>query len=631
MPDITVPAPSAGYRGDALSPEVFLGLSRNFSLERDMPVGRKGYSVRRNSATAAVFLERIPVDGGDGSFMGAFLLGNSIYKDGGTPTLVDTITTGAYSSGPPPQWAYAYGRAVLVDGTSFRVLIKDGSTLLSRSPLPDPGAPVLAPVAGGSLSQTNPPWYVRIRWYDSKTGTFSGPSQRLATAASITLSGGNNSIQVTRPSAPARADFWQVQLVKTTDTPSGYEISYDVGIGGGLIAIATTAVTITVAPASGTRFEFRADAASILYRHSNPPAAHFVAFWKGRWFYASAVARWLVWTDVGSPEAFYHDTANPEAGFNTALGDGVGNSISGPCTGLFSNQSVLYYATLGEINTAEGTWEEVFDNQGVYVGRRARITPLTQNGLGAVSASFVAVDQEVYFLSSRGPAVISSGFAGPLETLAVRNIWETRSRQYDNRGRIGYDPESDTVLFSVLTQQSPLAGYPDLVLPWQRSRKTWCPPWTLFTTGMTLARFQTDAGVERGLRLILGSWYGQQLEFGIGHGDGWDGSDGDAAERLPSSVTTNSVTFSGETWASNEHAGKSLVLVSPEGNWTVRQVANNTATTLGFDGAVTGLATTWSTYLGGIPYIWHFAQVAPGEMVVRKVAIPLDDQPSRRA
>lgn len=626
MPNLVVPSPGS-YRGDALTQEAFHSLSRNFALDRDLPVGRRGYTIRRSKASASLaYLERFPCDEGNGTLRAAFILDAAVWEDKTTPTLIETLAVTPYAGTgvPLPGWAFAYGRTVLVNGTDYRVYIFDAGAIQSRIPLTDPGIPTLGAVAGGSLTQ-GVSWYVRIRWYDQITGTFSGPSQRLTPASFIILGGANQSILVSRPSIPSRASHWQVQLVKTTDTPSGYEISFDVGTAG-LITAATTDVTVTIAPASGTRFEFRTDDAQTLYRHANPPPAHYVVFWKGRWFYAASNGRWLVWSDVGNPEHFFHDTADPTQGFNTALGDGVGNSIAGPCTGLFCNQLALYYATHGEINICEGTWQEVFDDTGVFIGRRARISPLTQNGMGAVSPSFIVRDQEIYFHSVRGPAVISGGRVEPLDPTAVRNIWVARDRAHMNRFKVGYDPDSDTVLFSVVTQQTPVAGGPDLILPWQTSKRVWCPPWTLQTSGMSLTRWP-----DRGLRLFLGSWHGQQLEFGVGEGDGWDGSDPDAAGRSPSSVTSTTATFSGETWATDVHQGKSVILVDPNGNWYPRQVSTNSGTVLSWLGAVTGLATTWTTYLGGIPYVWHFAEIESEEMNVTKVAIPLDDQPSRRA
>jgi hypothetical protein len=637
MQRLVVPAPTHGFDGDHTNPQFMLSASRNFSLERSVPVSRRGYAVRRhvNPSSSVGYLERVLVDAMDAVHGAAYVRGASLYREvdpPNDPVLLETLSVDPYGAtdNPIPQWVHAYGRTVLVNGTDFRVLIQSGGSVLSRPPLEDPAAPALSATAGGSMTPAT--WYVRVRWFDSVTGTFSGPSQRVAAAASVTLGGGNLSIQVTRPTAPSRATHWQIQLASGTDTPAGYEITYQPA-SFGLIPVGTSTVTLTQNPASGTRFQFRTDGAQVTYRHSNPPPAHFVTFFRGRWFYASRAAGWLVWTDVGNPEHFFHNTDDPNQGFNTAQGDGVGNSIGGPCTGLFANQFILLYATRTDIHMGEGSWQEVFDDAGVFVGRRARISPLTQGGLGAVSPASVVVDQDVFFVSARGPAVISGGRAYPLALGAVRSVWACVDRRFLHRSKVVYDPDTDTVLFTLVTQQSPVTGAPNLVLAWQREKEVWCPPWTLHTTGGALQRIRLPAGVERGARAVFGSWHGQSIEFGLGDGDGWDGSNPDAAARSPSSATTTSVTFSGETWTTDEHRGKSLVLVDASGNWHYRQVSGNTADTLSWQGAVAGVDSTWKTYLGGIPAVWHFAVLdAEGgeELVARSVRLPLDDQPSRR-
>lgn len=637
MPDMILPPPSEGYDGDSFGPGTFLSGSRNFSLERSLPVTRRGYVIRRVVANVSTvgYLERFPVDSMDAVHGAAYMRGAILYRDAVTPFSLDNLTVDPYGAtgNAIPQWAHAYGRTVLVNGNDFRVLIRSGGVVVSKSPMADPGVPTLAAVGGGSMTQ-GVAWYVRVRWYDSSTGTFSGPSERTTApaTATITLGGGNSSIQVTQPTPPSRATHWQVQMVQTTDTPSGYQINTE-GYSSGLIGIGTTSVTFTVNPTSGTRFEFRDDGANVYYRHSNPPDAHFVVFFRGRWFYASAAAGWLVWTDVGNPEHFFHDTDDPNFGFGTSLGDGVGNSIGGPCTALFSNQFALFYATRTDIHMGEGSWQEVFNEDGTFAGRRARISPLTQGGLGASCASSAVVDQDIYFLSALGPALISGGRAYALRPASIRNVWAGADRRHLNRTKVVYDPDTDTVMFSLVTQQSPSAGAPDMILPWQRSREVWAPPWNLLTSGGALQRVVLDDGTERGARAVFGTWHGQAIEFGVGDGDGWDGSHADAAERTPTSVTTTSATFSGETWALDEHQGKSVVLVDPEGNWHYRQVSTNNSTVLNWVGAVSGFATTWKVVLGGIPAIWHFGAMdadSGQELAVRSIRIPLDDQPSRR-
>jgi len=633
MENIPILAPQrGGYLGDALTPEAFLSESRNFSLASDVPVRRRGYAVRRSDVTAASFLERIPVDEVDGTPHAAYLLADELYEDKASPALLDTLTVDPYDGvdAEMPSWVYAYARTVLVNGTDWRLLIWDGSSALTAlEPLTDPSNPNLGVSGGGSIPDGT--WYVRVRWYDSLTGTYSGPNARTASAGSVVTGSGNNTIDVDQPtSPPSRATHWQIQLSSSIDTPSAFEITAETHASG-LIPIATATVALTLSPTAGTHFDYRTDGAQVIYRHANPPSgASFVAFHRGRWFYASRSARWLVWSDIGSPEHFYSSPTDPTSGFNTADGDGIGSSLSGACTGLFSNQQVLYFAQRGDIQVCEGSWDEVFAEDGTFISRNGRISPLSTNGIGAVSGSSIVVDQDVYFVSPRGPAVISGGSAAALRPEAIRTLWGRRDRAYDHRSRVSYDPDTDAVVFSLVTQQSPVEGMPELLLAWQRNRQAWCPPWTICTSGLSLVRFVTDAGDDRGMRLIAGSWYGQQLELGVSDGDGWDGSDADAEPWTPDSVTSTSATQTAAGWAADEFAGYGVVLVAPNGTWYPRQIKSNTTDTLTWEGAISSIQTNHYVFLGGIAGVWHTAILDAGEVVLRGVNLVLDDQPSRR-
>lgn len=628
-PLVAIPAPQqVGFLGDATAPGAFLRESRNFVLAGGFPARRPGYLVRRSQVSPGTYTERIPCNDLDGTQHAAVLLGAGLYRDGGSLTLLETLSVDPWAAdiNPLPSWVYAYGRTVLVNGTDFRVLIPEAGALMSKAPLPDPANPTLAVVAGGSM--TTGTWFVRIRWYDGITGTFSGPNARTGTAGSVSLTSGNQSISVTRPAAPARATHWQIQLARTTDTPAGYEITYEPATSG-FIPISTTAVTLTVNPASGARFQFRNDGALIVYRHSNPPPAHFVCFHRGRWFYASQEDTWLIFSDVGNPEHFFHDVDEPHAGFNSVQGDGIGHSVSGPCTGLFSNQYQLFYAQRGDIQVGEGSWAEVFSDAGLLIQRNARIAPLVSNGAGAVSGRWAAVDQEIYFVSPRGPSRIVDGRVEALLPRNLRPLWRARAWEVDHRIHVAYEPEQDLVLFSLISQSTGLKR-PDFILAWSREVGAWCPPWTLRHAAMSLQYLQNQDGSKRGLRVVVGSWSGQQLELGAVDGDGWDGSSSDADGFLPSAVTSTSATKAGASWTPDQFAGFGVVLVSPQGDWVYRQVSSNTATTLSWEEAVPGFSTTWTVYLGGIPGVWHTAIADANDVVLRGVKLVLDDQPSRR-
>ena len=620
-----------GYHDGTLSQEVLMSLCRNMSLARSLPTRRPGYAVRRQQGTTEEYTERIPCDEIDGTLRACFLLWDVLYVDKATPSSLETLAVDPWAAvaNALPSWAYAYARTVLVNGLDFRILMASGGDPTSREELPDPGNPTLTTPAGGSMTAGT--WYVRIRWYDEATETWSGPDNRVTTAQTAAPAVGNLSIDVDISAIsggiPTRATHWQIQLVMTTDAPSGYEIHYTPGDTTGKIPVGTTSVTLTTDPSSGDRFPFQTTDAAVVYRHANPPLAHFVCFHRGRWFYGANNQQWIVWSDVGNPEHFYHDTTDPSAGLNSAEGDGIGNSMSGALTGIFSNQFQSFFAQRGDIHVGTGSWAEVYDETGVFVQRNAFIEPLAANGAGAVSSKWVGVDQEVFFISPRGPSVISNGKVEVLASDAIRALWNSRDRAVEHRFHVTYDPDGDLVLFSLATQST--EAKPDLVLAWSRAKKLWCPPWTLRTSSLGLMRFQTDGGTDRGLRAMAGSWSGGQLELGVSDGDGWEGDDADAAGFQPASVTTTSITKTAAGWTVNEFASFSIVIVDPDGKWYYRQVLSNTSDTITWTEPIADIANNHYVFIGGIPEVWHTVLADAKEIELRGVKLVLDDQPSR--
>ena len=198
-----LPVPLSGYRDGALGDDVFLVLSRNFSLHKDLPVRRPGYTVRRQQALAAfTFLEVIPATEGDGTVHTAFQQSTEIYEDKATPVSRASGLTNPYATKTTktPRWGYMQGRSIWVDGTTFRVLIWDtaSGTLKVLPSIPDPDANAgLSAAAGGSMTVGT--WFVRVRFYDSITGTYSGPSSRLLAGRSCRGSEAPQPLQAVRP------------------------------------------------------------------------------------------------------------------------------------------------------------------------------------------------------------------------------------------------------------------------------------------------------------------------------------------------------------------------------------------------------------------------------------------------
>jgi hypothetical protein len=627
----------SGYRSSAIGPDFFLQLSRNFTIAPDIPVRRPGYEIRRKiNANPALltYTERIPADNIAGTLYVAVWDKDTIFEDEQDGTAMISRKTGLVdpyggNTNRLPSWVHMFGRTIFCNGTDFGVIIHDGSNVVVRDSLADPGTPTVA-VQGAGLSDGN--WSVQIRWYDDKTKTYSGPSQRDGSPTPVTTS--SQGLRVTQSTPPSRATHWQVQLTMTaTPTAGDYEITYEPGDSVGLIPIATTYVDLTQDPASGVPFEWRTDGTTIRQRHSNPPAASLVTEFRGRAFYATHAERWLVWSDSTNPEHFYHDTTDANLGYNTYQGDGVSSGITGPCTGLSSNEHVLLYFMENAIVVGEGSWTANFNSNTEFIGRNARLTPLTKNTTGASCPSMAAKDQELYFIGQDGFKMFTGSGVTDLDTEAMQHVWDNRDPTFDHRNKVAYVPSTKMVLFA-LTMLTGAVDAPTVVCAWHTEKKRWCPPWDLHVASMTLHRLTTDAGVNRGAQLLIGLSVGAIVELGFGDGDGWTSNDSDQDDLTGTSGTgTTSMTVSGKSWAANIHWGRSVVITNPTtGEEHYRVCSANTPTVVSWLGAVTGCTTGWYMNLAGIPAGVDLALLDPDalELVLQALVLTLDDQISRR-
>jgi hypothetical protein len=380
------------------------------------------------------------------------------------------------------------------------------------------------------------------------------------------------------------------------DTPGSYEITYEPGDSIGRIPKATVTVTLTADPASGARFAFRTIGASTIYRHTNPPPAHFVTEWRRRVFFAAANNDWLVWSESDNPEYFYHDTTDPHLGFNTLDGESLVQGVTGPCTGLSATQNNLLFFMERSIVMGEGSWALVGEQ------RMGRMTPVVQNSAGAISGSTAIRDHLVFYASAEGPKMLVNGYpSGRMDARAVRHAWALRDPEYDHRIRIAYDPHWDVVICAFVSRNAPITGVADLALVFHVSSGTWCGLWDVSLTSMTLGHLTTDASEDRGVRLMWSMPYGTIGEFGAGSGDGWDGSSAGANEDTSDVDTATSIDKTGAGWTPDEHVGKSIVLEDPiTGNVFTRFIKDNDADTITWDGSATNSGGDWNFAIGGI-------------------------------
>lgn len=636
MPRAETSPPQYGFHDELPHPEALLRASRNMVVGDGLSYRRPGYVLRRQMTVpgSATWLERIPLDEADGTLHALLHFDDDIVTDADSPSTVESAVYDPYgaTANALPQWVHINGRTIWVGGGKMRCLIPNGSTAKSKDRMADAGTPILASDDIGN-SLTAATYYVRVREYDSETGTYSGPSQRTGTAATQTVASGER-LQVDITAQNSRSTQWQIEIA-TTDSPDSYEIVYDpvdssdlpIGDSLGRIGIGTTTAYIIADPASGAQFEYRTIGAQTLYRHASPPDADFVAHYRGRVFYAARDALWLGWSEADNPEHTYQDPTDGLQGFNNLSGESLIDSVIAPCSGLAANEDVLLFFTTAGIVACEGTWA-VLDER-----RDARTRPLTQGSIGGLEGKYCVVDQEIYFRSQEGPKVYSGGvIPNALDSIAIRREWACRDQLYDHRGGCYYLPQLDIVLFSYVSMNAPITGVPDKCLAWHRGSRRWCPPWDLIHTSMTLHRLTPDGGNTRGVRLMMSLPYGGVAELGLSNGDGWDGSDDDA-ELESTSDTSTSADVSGKSWTTNEFVNYSLVLVdATTGQLHYRLISSNDGDTLNWSGAAADAGGGWVLAIGGIPCVrMRCLGPSPEELALRQVVAVHDDQLSRRA
>lgn len=647
--EVEVTVGDLGFRGSAYR-GALLRRSRNLAIHGDMILSRGGYTVRRTVSAlvgAACYLERVNADTSAAAFKACLFAKQDFYTDAATPALLSgdgytQISVDPYGSAgnPIPNWIHMLGRSVWVLSTSpdFRVIVVDsGGTLRAKPFIPDPGNPTLSAVAGTETLDEGI-WYVRVRQRDTDTDTRSGPNSRTTTTVSQVIAAGET-LRVQSSGWATRCDKYQIELAKS-DTPGDYEVVtevYDAASAGsqvadsdGWISTGETDVYVRANPDAGTRFEFRSVRGVSVYRHSVPPAdVGHVCQYNNRAMYSSRTGTYLVFSEPGNPEHFYTDPTDPHAGFNTFRGEGLNDSNISPCRALVATEDyVLYFMDRG-VTIFDGSFVLVTnpDDSATYAGRDAHSRQVAENTLGSITGSTQVVDQEVYFLSAEGPAIFYGGGTTTLDNEAIRAVWRNRDPIYDGRAKIGYDPDTDTVLFGFVSKDANVAGVPDTILPWSRGKRKWGAPWTFDHTSMTLHRDQDDSGNEKGPRLFLGGVYASLLEFGVGFGDGEDGSDADAADLNSTSDTTTSVTVSGKSWTTNEWREAGACLTDrTTGRRYYKRIKSNTGDTVTWEGAITDAGGGWRLNLGGYPSEYHLSIRSPkGKFILQKLRALLFD------
>lgn len=618
------------YREGFFSPDHLGQRSRNMSIRPDQAEGRWGYEIldRGTGDPAGRWTARIPVDSVDGTPHSILINDNAIYEDTAAPLggAIDILNEQPWANDRPVSWLHILGRTILLNGNdndARRVIYDTGGAAMDSVPLgmTDPVAdPTLTSPIDGASTLTAGTYFVRVRWYDSLTGTYSGPNSRTGTCSSVVVSAGDNlTVDIAPCGPPGRATHWEIAISSTTDTPDQYQTV------GGLIAIGTTTYAIQADPTSGVGFDYRSVGTAVLYRHANPPTgADLVAHYRGLAFYASKSDTWVCWSEPENVEHFYTDPTDPTSGFNTVDGESLVDGITSPITALVGNELGIYVFFRTGVVVGEGT----FELSANALDRDAQFNVLTQNSAGAVSQYAQVVDQDIFFLSPAGPAVFSGGRATLLDPGAIRGLWQTRDPDKDKWAMAAYDVEEHQVWFAWASADSPDQRL-DTVCVFDLAKGGWCAPYTLEVATIIPQRYVDDAGNEVGIKMVLGLPYAQWAVYGMLPGDGLDGDATKAAVVTSTGSGATSVTSTG--WglgALQAYIGCSITLVDTvTGVSYYRMVQDHTATQVSFEKTIP-TSRTWYCYLGGVPREVHVAVPVGDLTTLDKLTISHRDVPS---
>jgi hypothetical protein len=590
-----------GYHTQFMSPDFLGRRSRNMVMKGGHSIGRFGYKLlsRGLDAQAAAYTGLFPAIEADGTYHAVLINGTNLYEDKAVPAAPFTIDD-AWAVGRPWSWQNVRGRWYAVNGTSAIMAYYDGAAWQAQAMgMADPDTnPVLTSPVDGTSTLTAGTYFVRIRGYDSKTGTYSGPQNRTGAAGSHTVASGDRlDVDITAVTFDSRCDFWEVQIA-TEDLPDAYLRNTTLGPGSdGLIAIATTTASIVADP-EGAAFDFRDVAGVQVYRHANVPGTpSILAWWRGRMFYASHAATYLYWADPSNPEHFYTSSTDPTQGLNTADAENMTNGIHSPVTALGPTKEALYIFGRGTITAAEGSW--VLSPNGA--DRDSQIHEVVVNGHGAVSPGVQQVDNAIFYLSPSGPAVISGGQAQLIYPANIQGDWQTRDIDNDVWAQAVWDPNERQLWFAY-SQGKEANPILDKALVFDLDEAMWSAPFDIHAASLTLMRYVNDAAAELGNRVVAGIAHGDVGVYGLEAGDGLAADSALAAKRTSTANTTTLITDSTASYSAGALRNISVALLDrDDGRVYYRVISTNNVTQIQFVDPVPASTLGFYFWIGGIP------------------------------
>jgi len=628
---------SKGMRTSFLSPEYLGPLTKNMGYFGDSFEGRLGYDVWNpaNDLTSVVKYASIhPAMDGAGNAMYVYQHGQELYDVDNPGVAFDVVVADPFGIHPPAV-QNAHGRLVYHDTGDARIILNSGGTLVSRVPFTEPttGYTVTMGAAGSGGSWSLVTHYIRIRYYDSLTGTYTAPDNRLTSCPVahqfLPVVGTEDvTVDISLLVPATRADYWDVAIA-TGDSPDQYVTAT------GLIPIGTTSTVLTSIPTTTDTYPYLNVGGALVWRHSNwsVSGATISTIHLGRHFLADPTDTYVIFSEPDNPEHVYYDNTDPGNGPASFQGEGMLSSISSPIVALGATEHGVFVFCHDQVNVGEGTF--VMDADGLQ--RDVRFRSITRGNIGAISPMTATVDNSIFFHSAVGPAVVSGGAVEPIDAGAVRREYSTRDRSLDLFAHVAYDSEERAVLFGIASADNP--GYPDKVIPYSLSRRGYCGSHTHFHTSLTGLYYAFNSTIY-GNAVISGLPYGAMGRFGWASGDGIDASD-DITECLDvtgKGVSSDRIYIDTKSfaWPSNGYRGINCVLVNPEDGeyYEYHVIANKTDATYGdyvqIHTTVPGDAITgWCVYLGGVVRQVHVALPSPDTVNIDNLVVVMDDLPAR--
>ena len=578
----------------------FLYPDRGFKIDRDMVT---------NANTAGMSAVHRHSDGTERTWY----VNDTILYEGATPTSIKTALAAKFA---PAHYNMALpaGFSGYFNGTNSEAqLIREnsGGTALEAvgHDMAAPGALTTSfATSGGTIADGT--YQIRVDWYDDDGSIRVHTAPSAVSAVVVVGGGGSATITVNEPgSTPARATHFRVAFtaVGLGDLPANFLYWQDFAVGAGN-------QVFTALPSVSTSQAFNDINGTYMQAVLPITGVDVCTLHQGRLFVAATTSNEVAFSKRNNSNQWYTTNmvlSGAETGWNA------------PVIGLASVGKTLYILTAVSIHIVYGSFRR--DDIGSNATYKIDVaTDVEDNNIGCVShASIKVVHGQVFFFSTRGPAVLSGGKVILLKPDDIRNFVKNHvDWTYVSRIVCAEDPELNMVCWCVPRRTNSsrpqdgasTAGICDRVMRWDLVHGIWCPPLGLECVHLSTRVNGAQGATSKQTFLMANGPHGQVLRLGYGwSGGGPDdvsGTDYDGQTASASTTTTVTVALAGVSI--DDYVGRTLTLYYPsdDANYpsviVQKTVSTNTATTAGsvvftWKGALTvPSGTNWTVRPAGL-------------------------------